>query len=556
LAAACRQRIFLPYETKVFPRVSTALPAPSYDTIIIGSGFGGTMVAHELVNAGERVLLVERGDWVPRGPENWEAEGIGLRGPHYSRDTPYDVLTDYGRSEAGSFACVGGQSVFYGGASLRMREGDFTRDPEIVGDSDAEWPYDYAALEPYYSRAERLLRVAGVAGQDPTEGFRSADYVQPPGELASISRRIDGAARRLGLHPFPLPLAIAQPTADGAGCVRCRTCDGYACAVHAKNDLATRVLPDLLAQGLRVAVNTLAVRLVPRGRRISAVECVRRDTGERTRLAARRYVLSGGALASPHLLLASGLDRLSPGGGVIGRYLMRHNNAVVLGIFRQRPNPERVFDKQLAIHDFYFGHPTIRTPVGKLGGLQQFTPPQDLVRVHLGGALGAISALPVPFMTGLLCIAEDQPRFENHVALDPFVRDRYGVPRLRVRHQYSRRDAAARAALIRKSREILLEAGAMFTAVRKIDTFTHAAGTVRMGVDPARSALDGHCQFRGIENLWVVDGSFMPRSGAVNPSLTIAANALRVGEHLARERRSTASEMRPAQPRRALPAYR
>jgi choline dehydrogenase-like flavoprotein len=535
--------------------VSSAHQAPGYDTIVIGSGFGGTMVAHELVNAGERVLLIERGDWVTRGPENWEAEGIGLRGPHYSRDTPYDVFTDYGRSQAGAFACVGGQSVFYGGASLRMREADFTRDPEIVADSDAEWPYDYAALEPYYTRVEHLLHVAGAAGQDPTEGFRSGDYAQPPGELAPISRRIDGAAKRLGLHPFPLPLAIAYSSARGGGCVRCRTCDGYACAVHAKNDLATQVLPDLLARGLRLEVNTIAIRLATRGRRVIGVDCVRRDTGERVRRSARRFVVAGGALASPHLLLASGLDRLNPGGGVIGRYLMRHNNAVVLGIFRQRPNPERVFDKQLAIHDFYFGHPTVRNPAGKLGGLQQFTPPQDLVRAHLGGALGAISAMPVPFMTGLLCIAEDQPRFENHVSLDPFVRDRHGVPRLRIRHRYSARDAAARAALIRKSREILIEAGALFTAVRKIDTFTHAAGTVRMGIDPARSALDGHCQFRGVENLWVVDGSFMPRSGAVNPSLTIAANALRVGEHLARMRSGAAGARAPVA-RRALPALR
>ena len=509
---------------------------PRFDTIIIGSGFGGAMVAHELVNAGERVLLIERGDWVTRGPESWQAEAVGLRGPHYSRETPYDVSTDYGRSRTGSFACVGGQSVFYGGASLRLREGDFTRDPEIVADSDAEWPYDYRELEPHYTRAERLLGVAGRAGDDPTEGFRSAGYAQAPGRLAPISGRLEGAAKRLGLHPFRIPLAIAYPTEDEDGCVLCRTCDGYACAVDAKNDLATRVLPDLITRGLELAVNTVAVRLIARDRRITGVECVRRDTGARLVHSARRYVLAGGALASPHLLLVSGLERLNPGGNVVGRYLMRHDNAVVFGVFRQRPNPERVFDKQLAIHDFYFGHPTIRTPRGKLGGLQQLTPPQDLVRAHLGGALGEMAGFGVSFMTGLLCIAEDQPRADNHVSLNRDLRDRFGLPRLRVHHRYTRRDAAARGALVRKAREILREAGALLTVVHPIDTFSHAVGTVRMGVDPARSALDGHCRFRGVDNLWVVDGSFMPRSGGVNPSLTIAANALRVGEHLARTR--------------------
>ena len=525
--------------------MSEAPRDPPFDTIIIGSGFGGTMVAHELVNAGERVMLIERGDWVTRGPESWQAESVGLRSPHYSREAPIDVSTDYGRSLAGSFACVGGQSVFYGGASLRLREGDFTRDPEIVADSDAEWPYDYRDLEPHYSRAERLLRVAGEAGRDPTEGFRSAEYVQSPGELAPISRRLEGAAKRLGLHPFRIPLAIAYPTDDDdEGCIRCRTCDGYACAVDAKNDLATRVLPDLLAQGLHLEVNTVAVRLIARDRRIAGVECVRRDTGARMRYVARRYVLAGGTLASPHLLLASGLDALNPGGAVVGRYLMRHDNAVVFGVFRQRPNPERVFDKQLAIHDYYFGHPTIRTPAGKLGGLQQLTPPQDLIRAHLGGPLGAIAGYGVGFMTGLLCIAEDQPRFENHVALNPFVRDPFGLPQLQVHHRYSRRDAAARTALIRKAREVLREAGALVTVVHPIDTFSHAVGTVRMGVDPERSALDEYCRFRGVDNLWVVDGSFMPRSGGVNPSLTIAANALRVGEHLAHTGTSGAAAAR------------
>ncbi len=516
--------------------MAAAIPdeTETFDTIVIGSGFGGTMVAHQLVNAGQRVMMLERGDWVPRGPHNWESEGVGLRGPHYSLESPLDVSTDYGRTRAGSFSCVGGQSVFYGGASLRMREGDFNAASEIVGDSDAEWPIDYATMEPWYAKAERLLHVAGEAGQDPTEGFRSGPYVQRPAPLAPISRRIEGAAERLGLHPFRLPLAIAYSDDDREGCLACRTCDGYACAVDAKNDLATRVLPDLVRCGLRLVVNTVVVRLVARNRSITSVECVHRLTGRRVRYSARRFVLSGGALASPHLLLASGVEAMNPGRAVIGRYLMRHDNAVAFGIFRRRPNPERVFDKQIAIHDFYFGHPSIRSPAGKLGGIQQLTPSEGVVRAHLGGVAGAIAGFGVSFMTGLLCIAEDQPRHENHVSVDPGVRDRFGLPQLRIMHRYSRRDRAARNALVRKARDILREAGAVLVPLHPIDTFSHAVGTVRMGVDPARSALDANCRFRGLDNLWVVDGSFMPRSGGVNPSLTIAANALRVGHHLAK----------------------
>ena len=517
--------------------VDLSAPDEPYDAIIVGSGFGGAMVAHALVTAGERVLLIERGDWVPRGAHNWEPEGVGLRTPFYSRETPLDIRTDRGRTSGGLFTCVGGQSVFYGGATLRFRPGDFDQHPEILGDSGAEWPYDYAELEPYYTRVERLLGVAGESSADPTEGFRSLPYPRRPGELAPISRRLATAAERLGLHPFRLPLAIAYPEA-GAGpgpgeCIACRTCDGYACAVEAKNDLATRVLPELLGRGLRVEVNTVAVRLASRGREIVGVDCVDRQTGINTRRVARKYILAAGALASPQLLLGSGLDRFNPGAGVIGRYLVRHLNLVTFGVFARRPNPERVFDKQIAIHDFYFGHPSIRTPAGKLGGIQQLTPPEDLVRAYLGTPLGQVAAAVVRLLSGLLCIAEDQPRYENGVAIDPTVRDRFGLPQLRVRHRYSARDRVAGRALVRKAREILREAGALVSFVHPIDTFSHAVGTVRMGVDPARSALDAFCWFRGIDNLWVVDGSFMPRAGGVNPSLTIAANALRVGEHLA-----------------------
>jgi choline dehydrogenase-like flavoprotein len=522
-------------------------PAPDtvYDTVIIGSGFGGSMVAHELVHAGERVLLIERGEWVTRGPHNWGSEGVGLRTPHYTRETPLDVRTDRGRSDGGLFACVGGQSVFYGGASLRFRPRDFEPAPEITGDSGAEWPYDYAELEPYYSRVEQMIRVAGEDDGDPTQGFRSVRYSQRAGELAPISRRVEQAARRLGLRPFRLPLAINYPAGDGARrpaeCIACRTCDGYACAIEAKNDLATRVLPDLVARGLELAVNTVAVRLLTRGREIVGVECVDRVTGLQTRYVGRKFVLAAGALASPHLLLASGLERLNPGSRVIGRYLMRHLNLVCFGVFARRPNPERVFDKQIAILDFYYGYPGIRTPSGKLGSIQQLTPPEGLVRAYFGTPLGSIAGFLVCLLSGLLCIAEDQPQIENGVAIDPTVRDRFGFPLLRVRHAYSPRDRAAGAALIRKAKDILREAGALFSLVHPIDTFSHAVGTVRMGTDPGTSALDPWCWYRGVDNLWVVDGSFMPRAGGVNPSLTIAANALRVGEHLAGGRRAGAS---------------
>ena len=515
-----------------------------HDTVIIGSGFGGSLVAHELVRAGERVLLVERGGWVARGEGSWDdVFGFFQLTPAYTMETSYRVEQEGRVEEQGICACVGGPSVYYGGASFRFREADFDPAPEIHGGSGAGWPVRYAEMERHYGRAEALLGVAGSSGEDPTEPPRSSPYPSAAAPLAPASRRIAAAARELGLHPSRIPLAIRHG-GEGAGeCVFCTTCDGFACRVGAKRDLATAVIPELVRMGMELRTGTVATRLVAEGGRVTAVECVERATGRRTRLEGRRFVLAAGALASPHLLLASGLERHNPAGAVVGRYLMRHCNAFVYGVFPRRPNPEGVHHKQLAILDFYRGDPgAADAPPGKLGSLQQVMAPLPgaPLRGIGGGRAAALAArlaavalrVPLGHMTGLLAIAEDQPREENRVEIDASATDAFGLPRARVVHRYTERDRRAREALVRRAREILRAAGAAFTLRVNVGTFSHAVGTVRMGEDPRTSPLDPECRFRGLENLRVVDGSFMPSSAGVNPSLTIAANALRVGERM------------------------
>jgi choline dehydrogenase-like flavoprotein len=509
-------------------------PTAECDAVVVGSGFGGTMAAHELLRAGARVVMVERGDWVRRGPHNWAPEAVGTLTPHYSLDTPYRVLEGGEAPVMGSFHCVGGPSVFYGGVSLRFRAADFAPAPEIVGDSAASWPFAYRDLEAWYAQAERLIGVAGDAEGDPTEPPRSAPHPQKSGALSPTSRRIWEAARALGLHPFRLPLAFNHArTAERAPCAACGTCDLFACAIGAKNDLATAVLPHLLAGGLLLCRRTVAVRLRARSGRVREVECVDRDTGRRTRIAASVVVLAAGALASPHLVLASGLERESPAPEAVGRYLMRHWNAVVAGFFPRRADPEGQFHKQVGIHDFYFGHPGVKEPSGKLGGLQQLaTPPAALIEAHLPRGVGLALRPLVPRITGLLVIAEDQPRRENGVALAANGHDRFGLPQLQVTHRYSGRDRAAGGALVDEARRLLRRAGALATRVHEIRSFSHAVGTLRMGTDPGTSPVDPEGRFRGIDNLYVADASVFPTSAAVNPSLTIAACALRLGARL------------------------
>jgi choline dehydrogenase-like flavoprotein len=512
-----------------------------FDAIIIGSGIGGAFAALGLVRAGQRVLVLERGDWIRRGPENWTPEGVWELTPSYSMDAPYEVRTGRKVSSSGAFHCVGGMSVFAGGVALRFREQDFDPAPEIVGDSGAAWPYGYADLAPYYDEVERTLGVAGSTGEDPTEPRRTSPYPQPPAPLAGLSRRLADSARALGLSPFRLPLAINYGNGSGSGsrraCIGCQTCDAHACAIEAKNDVSVVVYPSLIARGLVLETNTVVVGIEREGSRARTVHAVDAKTGARRAYRGTRIFLAAGVLGTPHLLLASGLESASAGGDAIGRYLLRHCNAMTFGFFAANPNPEGEFHKQLGIHDFYFGDDRGHAPRGKLGCIQQVMPPPlGSLQKRLGRPLTKLIEPITHHMTGLLSIAEDQPRAENRLTIDRARRDRYGLPRVRIDHEYTQRDRDARDALVGWSRRILRGAGARFLYTHRIATFSHAVGTVRTGNDVSTSALDAACRLRGMKNLYVVDGSFMPTSAAVNPSLTIAANALRTAALALEER--------------------
>jgi choline dehydrogenase-like flavoprotein len=502
-----------------------------FDAIVIGSGIGGALAAWPLVHAGWRVLMLERGGWVERGPHNWDTEGVKELTPHYDLSTPYRVRGE-SRGAAGSVHCVGGASVFYGGVSLRLREADFVPSADEA-QAGACWPFGYAELEPYYAAAERILGVAGEAGSDPIEPWRSTPYDHALPPLSRTSGAIAAAAARLGYAPFRLPLAINFGAGRGsAGCIRCHSCDCYACAISAKNDVATAVLPGLLARGMCLVPHASVVRLRLCGRRVAGVEVVDTRTGARSVHSAGIVLMAAGALATPHLLLASGLENLNPAGDVVGRMLMRHCNAIVLGLFPRPIDPAREFHKQVGINDLYFGHRTVRQPAGRLGTLQQVhSPPEGLVLHGLRGPAARLRNDMLQRMTGMIAIAADAPQRENRVTLDERT-TALGMPGATVQHRHSWRDRAARAALTSAARAVLREAGALVTIIRPITTFSHALGTVRMGDDPATAPVDESGAFRGVDNLIIADASVLPGGGGVNPSLTIAATALRAGVRL------------------------
>lgn len=505
----------------------------SFDFVIVGSGFGGCMLAYELVNSGFRVAMLERGQWVKRRPENWSRWGSIDLTPHYDKSLPYDVVKGGNKKKMGIYAAVGGPSVFYGGVSFRFREQDFYPEKELIGNSGAAWPIDYQDLKPYYEEAEALLQVSGESGIDPTEPPRNRAFPQDKPPLAAISQKIKTAAQQLGLNPFSLPLAINYENTQRQLCQQCTTCDTYACAVSAKNDLATVMIPDLLAKGMVLFPETVANQLVYKNGKIDHLKAYNIAKNENILLKSNAYILSAGALASPHIVLNSDLAKYNPGGKNVGRYLMRHVNAIVFGIFSSRADKEQRFHKQLAILDYYFKHPDYKE-LSKIGSLQQVpTPPAGLVQNEIPGFVGNWLSKGVKLLTGLLAIAEDQPNFDNGIQLANNGVKKHGLMQAQVSHTYSERDKKAIGILTKEAKKIMSKTGALTHYTHHIKTFSHAVGTMRMGNVAEASVLDKYGNFRGIDNLYVVDASFMPTSAAVNPSLTISANALRIGRHLA-----------------------
>jgi choline dehydrogenase-like flavoprotein len=511
-----------------------------WDCIVIGSGFGGSTVALELASAGRRVLVLERGGRVARGEAASDPRVIQVE-RRYRSTSPFEVDERWGRKQVYADAVVGGNSVFYGAASLRLRPEDFDSgsrfDTEVPeGISVPRWPVDYDDLEPYYGRAEHEIGVAGIAGSDPYEPPRSSDFGEAPPPYGSTARMIANAAEGLGLRPFPLPLTINfSGNDDRPKCVLCMKCDLFPCVFCSKNDMAVTLLPRAEAQGAIIRERTIAKRLIVSGGRVKGVECLDLNTGEETTVSADLCVVSCGALASAGLLLASGLEHLEPNGKLIGRYLMRHCSGIVIGMFPFKTNPEHLFPKQVAITDFYHGHAS-KKPSGPWGVIQALqTPPPEYI-LHTSpypAPVGRLGVKTLEYQAYLLCLAEDLPNRQNFVDLDPVETDQHGLPIVRVFHKYVPRDLRARRALYREAGRILRKAGSLIRFRLPIHTYSHAVGTTRFGADPADAVLDPWCRLYGVQNLFVVDGGFMPTSGGVNPSLTIAANGFRVGRHIA-----------------------
>lgn len=505
-----------------------------YDVIIIGTGAGGGTLAHSLAPTGKRILLIERGDFVPREKDNWSSRAVNVQAKYHTKEVWRDK--DGAALHPHTNYYVGGNTKFYGAALFRLREADFGELQHPAGVSPA-WPIAYSDLEPYYTEAERLYHVHGERGIDPTDPWASAPYPHAPVSHEPRIQQLHDDLRRRGLRPFPVPLGIMlderQP--HDSACIRCETCDGFPCLLGAKSDAhVVCVEPALRRSNVTLLTNAKVLKLETSasGREITGVVVYRHGAVEH--YAADIVVSSCGAINSAALLLRSANDRhpngLANGSGVVGRHYMGHINSVLLAI-SATPNPT-VFQKTLGINDFYFGDDDFPYPMGHIS----FVGKLDAI------ALSAGAPPFVPNMTldvmahhslDFWLTSEDLPDPANRVSLD---RDGQIVL------SYTPNNGDGHQRLIRKLEYILRHLdGHMHLVPRNLFVgsriplagVAHQNGTIRFGRDPKTSALDVNCRAHEIDNLYVVDGSFFPSSGAVNPALTIVANALRVGDHLA-----------------------
>lgn len=522
-----------------------------YDVIVIGSGPAGATAAAELAKTGKRILLLERGDYLTRERENYSSEAVFGQARYVAQETFYD--RDDKPFRPGLHYFVGGNSKVYGAALFRLRPADFGEIRHFGGISPA-WPIDYTDLEPYYVRAEHMYWVHGHHGEDPSAGPSSADYAYPPVRHERRIQALSDGLESLGLHPFHLPIGV-NLIQDAAGrathespCMRCDRIDGFPCLLGAKADAETvAVRPALAAHpNLTLKTRATATRLVTdaSGRTVTGVVTDIADgngattAAHTTTFTADVVVLSAGSILSAALLLASATgahpNGLANSSDVVGRFYMRHNNVALMALSKD-PNPT-LFQKTLAFNDFYGPSKEWDYPMGSvqmLGKSDDWQVKGEAPKMlrwapEFGFEIAATHSLDFWLAGEDLPLADSRVtlRDDGHVKLS-LVPDNNteGVGRLRHVFDAMLGDLGLHSKTFARGLYLHKDMDVSATA--------HQAGTVRFGTDPASSALDIDCKAHDLDNLYVVDGSFMPSIGAVNPTLTIIANAIRVAERIA-----------------------
>jgi len=512
-----------------------------FDVIIIGSGAGGGTLAQRLAAAGKSILILERGEHLPREVENWSSRAVFIQNRYRTREQWYDKR---GKPfTPNTHYWVGGNTTFYGAALMRLRERDFEEVQHAGGVSPA-WPIRLADLAPYYTEAEILWRVHGSRGVDPTEKGDEPVYAYPAVTNDPGVEQLKDHWQKLGWRPFPLPLGVNldQEHPVTSACIKCKTCGGYPCLVKAKSDARTLAIEPLLeAHNVTLLtgrmVKTLETDAV--GKTVTEVVC-ETDHGEE-RWTGDIVVVAAGAANTAAILLRSANaahpEGLANGSGQVGRNYMFHTLTAMVSV---TPEPTQVvFPKTLAVNDFYWGDPSggYDKPMGHIqmleymsgqtleGQVSDWMPPALIPE----GMADAVAER----MLSMLVISEDLPLPDNRVRVTP-------DGRIHLDYTYNNLEGHERlVGILKQSLDGFVDHAHpisqhhfQFDSLLPLYGTAHQAGTVRFGADAASSVLDPWCKAHELDNLYVVDTSFFPSIAAVNPTLTTVANAMRVGDHL------------------------
>lgn len=510
-----------------------------YDLIIIGTGAGGGTLAYRIAETGKKILILERGSFLPREKANWDTKTVFNSDRYHNSEVWYDK--DGNELHPGMSYFVGGNTKVYGAALFRLREKDFEAYKHKDGISP-EWPLKYRDFEPYYVQAEKLYQVHGKSGIDPTEPFRSEEYPYPAVSHEPRIQEIQELLQGKGLHPYHTPLGIRLNEAQKylSSCIRCNTCDGYPCLVQAKSDAEVSALRPVMGQDnitLLTEAKVLKLHTSPSGREVTGVEV--EIEGEKQIFSGNLVAIACGAINSSVLLLKSANEKhpngLANSSDLVGRNFMKHVLGSIIGVTK-KPNPT-AFQKTLSVNDFYWGEDGYDYPMGQIQTLGKVN--QEMLE---GNASEYAPLTPEQVATHSIdwwLTTEDLPDPNNRIRvngdkiiLDYTENNSAAYDRLEQRWLEILRSIECAESILPHCSYFVKGSKIYFTGKLPLDGVGHQVGTCRFGEDPKTSVLDLNCRTHDVDNLYVVDGSFFPSSGAVNPTLTIIANALRVGEHL------------------------
>ena len=494
------------------------------DVLIVGSGMGGGTLAYALKDAGLKILIAERGRHLPRESENSSAAEVYIKHRYQNADTWYNGTTG-APFKPGNYYYVGGNTKVYGACLPRFRESDFEATQTADGISPA-WPFRYSDLEPYYTEAERIYEVRGELGDDATEPPHSAPYPHPALDHEPTIEALAESFRDQGLHPFRMATGMQLDTLHDREL--CTMCDGAPCETGRKSEAENRAIdPALRSDHVELETGLRIDRLVTDGpgRRVVAALAIRED-GTLVRIQAATFVLAAGAVNSSVVLLRSA-TRTHPAGlanssGLVGRNYMVHDSTFVVAVDPRRRNTTK-WQKTLGLNDWYEAGPTNKYPLGNVQMLGKLAGPM----LRMGARFAPIWLLDfVSTRTvDVYLTTEDLPRETNGVRLVDG----------RILIFWTPTNMSAHKTFVRRMRRALQRAGYPFVLTKRmgIETNSHQCGTAVAGNDPSTSVLDPDCRSHDVENLYLADGSFFPSSAALNPALTIAANALRIAPKIA-----------------------